>query len=196
FLEARWGVVSDVPERQTPRAKLEPTVVSRPRKPKLELPAYVNHVRARGKDYFYYHPRRGTDGASRALRLPGTPQDPEFWKEYRRLHGEGALAGQPRTIGALIEAYLISPEVERLAPKTREAYSSRLTKVGKVWGERLAAEIRPADVLKLRDDLAVDQSAPNETVASLSAMFSWSIPREWRDTNPCKGVPRVAKGDA
>jgi integrase/predicted DNA-binding transcriptional regulator AlpA len=196
FLEVRWGVVSEARDRQTPRAKPEPTVVSRPRKPKLELPAYVNHVRARGKDYFYYHPRRGTDGASRALRLPGTPQDPEFWKVYRRLHGEGELAGQPRTIGALIDAYLKSPEFERLAPKTREAYSSRLAKIGKVWGERLAEEIRPADVLKLRDDLAGDHSAPNETVASLSAMFSWSIPREWRDTNPCKGVPRVAKGDA
>jgi len=63
-------------------------------------------------------------------------------------------------------------------------------------GHRLAAEIRSADVLKLRDELAVERSAPNETVASLSAMFSWSIPRDWRDTNPCKGIPRVAKGDA
>lgn len=169
--------------------------MARPRKPTVELPPYVNHVRARGKAYFYYHPRRGTDGASGALRLPGTPQDAEFWREYRRLHGEGELAGQPRTIGALIDAYLKSPEFERLAPKTGEAYSSRLEKVRKLWGDRLAAEIRSADVLKLRDDLAVEQSAPNETVASLSAMFSWSIPREWRETNPCKGVPRIAKGD-
>lgn len=196
FLEARWGVVSAVGARQTRRSKPEPTVVPRPRKPKLELPAYVNHVRARGKDYFYYHPRRGTDGASAALRLPGTPQDAEFWREYRRLHGEGELAGQQRTIGALIDAYLQSPEYERLAPKTSEAYSSRLAKVRKVWADRPAAEIRSADVLKLRDDLAVGQSAPNETLASLSAVFSWSIPREWRDTNPCKGVPRIGKGDA
>ena len=27
-------------------------------------------------------------------------------------------------------------------------------------------------------------------------MFSWSIPREWRENNPCKGVPRVDKGEA
>lgn len=168
----------------------------RPRKPKLELPAYVNHVRARGKHYFYYHPRRGTDGASGAVRLPGTPHDTEFWREYRRLHGEEEVAGQPRTIGVLIDAYLKSPEFDRLAPKTSEAYSSRLEKVRKFWGHRLVGEIRSADVLKLRDDLTVEQSAPNETIASLSAMFSWSIPREWRETNPCKGVPRIAKGDA
>jgi len=196
FLEDRWGVVSDGATRQTQRSKPEPKRVSRPRTPKVKLPLYVHHVRARGKEYFYYNPRRGTDASSGARRLPGTPQDVEFWTEYRRLHGEGELVGQPRTMGALIDAYLKSPEFQTLAPKTGDAYLSRLEKVRKAWGDRPAAEIRASDVLKLRDALAVEQSAPNETIASLSAVFSWSIPREWRDTNPCKGVPRIAKGDA
>lgn len=196
YLEARWGVASGIGSRQTRQTKPEPKQVPRPRKPKLELPPYVNHVRARGKDYFYYHPGRGTDGASAGVRLPGTPHETEFWSEYRRLHGEGEPAGQLRTIGALIDAYLKSPEFERLAPKTGEAYSSRLAKVRRLWAERPAAEIRSADVPKLRDDLAGEQSAPNETLASLSAVFSCSIPRELRDANPCKGVPRIAKGYA
>src|SRR5262245_2085669 len=147
FLEARWGVASGIGTRQTRHCRPEPTIVARPRKPKLELPPYVNHVRARGRDYYYYHPRRGTDGASGAVRLSGTPHDSEFWKEYRRLHGEGEQAGQPRTISALIDAYLKAPEFARLAGKTGEAYSSRLEKVRRHWGNRLAAEIRSADVM-------------------------------------------------
>jgi hypothetical protein len=50
-----------------------PTRVSRSRNPKVKLPLYAHHVRARGKEYFYYNPGRGTDWLSGALRLPGTP---------------------------------------------------------------------------------------------------------------------------
>jgi hypothetical protein len=147
--------------------------VPRPRKPKFQLPAYVHHVRARGKDYYCYDPRRGTDGASGARRLPGTPHDVDFWREYRRLHGDDELGGKPRTIGALIEAYVTSPEFDKLAPKTADAYASRLEKVRKLWGDRLAAQIRSADVLKLRDDLAAERSAPNEWLREILA----EIPR-------------------
>src|SRR5262249_24923687 len=110
FLEARWGVATQTGTHQTHGSRSEQILVPRPRKPKVEQTPYVHPVRARGKDYYYYDPRRGTDGASGARHLPGCPQDLEFWREYRRLHGDEELRGPPQTMGTLIDAYVESPE--------------------------------------------------------------------------------------
>lgn len=73
--------------------------------PKIELPRGVHRVKARGRDYFYFQPGRGTPNAGARVRLPDDPRSPEFWTAVRQLEG---IAERTDTIGALIDAYIAS----------------------------------------------------------------------------------------
>ena len=77
--------------------------MARPRKPRIPLPPHVNPVRARGKDYYYFQPQRGTARAGKPIRIAGHPANPdgspneEWWEAYRNLAGnnERRLAPWP-----------------------------------------------------------------------------------------------------
>ena len=49
--------------------------MSCPRKARAKLPLHVHAVKARGKDYYYYHPYRGTSREGERVSLPGAPFD-------------------------------------------------------------------------------------------------------------------------
>jgi hypothetical protein len=56
--------------------------MARPRKGRLPLPAHVHCTIARGKQYFSYHPFRGTKRAGQPVKLPGAPYQPDA--QHRR----------------------------------------------------------------------------------------------------------------
>src|SRR5438309_4911961 len=99
--------------------------MARPRKVRIALPSHINAVRARGKNYFYFQPSRGTGRAGAAIRIPGEPVNGDgslntsWWEEYRRLVGEPRLASKTGTFIALVEAYKAAPEWGELSPRTR-----------------------------------------------------------------------------
>jgi hypothetical protein len=49
--------------------------MGRPRKARVALPLHVHAVKSRGKEYFYYHPFRGTLRQRERVKLPGGPVD-------------------------------------------------------------------------------------------------------------------------
>lgn len=51
-------------------------VVPRPRKNRGSLPNHVHAVRAAGKEYFYFQPKRGTLGEERRKCIAGAPLRP------------------------------------------------------------------------------------------------------------------------
>ena len=71
--------------------------MARPRKGRLQLPPHVHCTTARGKQYFTYHPFRGTKRSGKRIKLPGAPlnpdgtPNPEWWAAYRLAAGEPAI---------------------------------------------------------------------------------------------------------
>lgn len=84
--------------------------MARPRKLKIALPPHINAVRARGRDYYYFHPCRGTTRASKPIRVPGEPLESNgamnsaWWEAYRKLAGEVEERSPTGTFALLIEA--------------------------------------------------------------------------------------------
>ena len=175
--------------------------MSRPRKARAKLPLHVHAVKARGKDYYYYHPYRGTSREGERVSLPGAPFDAlgipnsEWWDAYRGLAGEEVAGAKPGTFGALIAQYQASPEWNAMSSATRSDWSRYLRWIEKAWGPLSVRALEAKHVFKLRDTYAQVPAAANNLLRCLSAMMSWCIPRGWRDSNPCVHVKKLKGGD-
>jgi hypothetical protein len=169
--------------------------VARPRKPAIELPPHVNCVRVKGRPYYYFHPGRGTKKAGKPIRLPNDPRQPEFWAAYRRCANEREPCANPKSFASLITDYRASPEFEELASSTRRDYERYLEIVLATWGSLEVAGLIPAHVLKMRDKYRSTPAAANALIRTLSALISWSVPRDFRKDNPCQYVRKLAIGE-
>lgn len=193
--------------------------MGRPRMPRIALPPHVHRTVARGKEYFAFHPFRGTQRAGKRVPLPGAPQNidgslnAEWWARYRELSGDAPAHQRPGSIAALISAYQSSPEWAALADSTRTDWSRYLNHIKSVWAERSVDALEPKHILALRDTYADMPPAPpavptkpldeyvdrpasaNNLLRSFSAMLAWSVPRGWRIDNPCVHVPKFKSGD-
>ena len=176
--------------------------MSRPRKARARLPLHVHAVKARGKEYYYYHPYRGTSREGQRVSLPGDPFDARgipnaaWWEAYRCVAGEIETGLKPGSFSALIYQYKESPEWVALAPQTRADWSRYLSWIEHAWGSLLVLTLEPRHVLKLRDKYAETPASANNLLRCLSALMSWSIPRGWRQTNPCTHVKKLKGGEA
>jgi integrase len=159
-------------------------------------------VKARGREYFYYQPFRGTSRAQKRVVLSGVPYDVDgrpnsaWWAGYETL---AQARDQPAAVGtfnALVMAYKSSPEWRELSPGTKVLWGALLDRVLAAWGDLLVCDVEARHVLALRDQYADRPAAANNTLRALSAMLSWSIPRGWRETNPCLIVRKLKGGEA
>src|SRR5215831_3862396 len=170
--------------------------MARPRKNRLQLPPHVHCTTARGKQYFTYHPFRGTSRAGQRIKLPGIPQNsdgtpnPEWWAAYRLAAGEPAAPVRAGTFNALILAYKASPEWRQLSPRTQKEWARHLSFVDSRWGALLVSGVEPKHVLSLRDTRADTPADANNLLRALSAAFGWGSLRGWRSNNPCLRVPK------
>jgi len=193
--------------------------VSRPRMPKAPLPKHVHVTKPRGKEYFAYHPWRGTKRAGKRVPLPGMPYKPdgtpneEWWAAYREAAGQPAPAPKAETFGALIAAREKSAEWAKLSEGTRVEWGRHHKTINKAWGGLLVKSVEPKHVMALRDAFAdIPPAAPelrekaldayanrpgaaNNLLRALSALVKWSIPRGWRPDNPCQHVPKFEDGE-
>ena len=75
---------------------------------------------ARGKCYYYFHPKRGTASAGTAIRIRGEPVNMDgslnaaWWEDYQRVSGAPRQVSKAGTFNALVEAYRASPEWKAL----------------------------------------------------------------------------------
>jgi integrase len=176
--------------------------VVRPRKARIALPPGINAVRARGKSYYYFHPARGTARAGEAVRIPGEPVladgslNPGWWECYRQIAGqEQKPSRKAGTFAALVEAYKQSPEWSAHAPRTLEEWGRHFRFVVASWGELRVEGVRPKHVLALRDARAKTPADANNLLRALSSLLAWSVPRGWRQDNPCREVRKLKGGE-
>jgi integrase len=187
--------------------------------PSIALPVHVHLVRSRGREYYYFHPHRGTKRTGKRVPLPGCPTHPdgtpnaEWWAAYRKLAGEPEPNSRPGTFGALIAVYKASPEWAALAESTRTDWTRYLNVIVTAWGENQVRAVEPHHVLALRDAYAdvppadprqhtkpLDQyrdrrASADNLLRALSSVLSWSIPRNWRPDNPCDHVKKFHSGE-
>ncbi len=175
--------------------------MARPRKGRLQLPPHVHCTTARGKQYFTYHPFRGTKRSGKRVKLPGAPlntdgtPNPEWWAAYRLAAGEPAPAARAGTFAALIASYKASPEWRELSPRTQKEWTRHLQLVQNKWGALLVDGVEPKHVLSLRDTRAETPADANNMLRALSALFGWSLLRGWRSANPCLRIPKLKIGE-
>lgn len=175
--------------------------MGRPRKARVKLPPHVHAVKARGKDYYYFQPYRGTAREGERVKLPGGPTstdgtpNAEWWKAYRNCVGEPAQKAKSGSFTALIEAYKDSPEWKELAAATQRDYARYLHDIDRAWGRLQVAGVEPRHVLALRDAKAERPAAANFLIRTLSALISWGIPRGYRADNPCRHVRKLRIGE-
>jgi len=175
--------------------------VARPRKPRFVLPPHVNPVRARGKDYYYFQPQRGTPRAGQPIRIPGYPANPdgspneEWWNAYRKLAGTIEEKTPTGTFALLIDAYQESLEWKGLSARTRKEWERHLKTVRNAWAELQVRGVEPKHVLALRDTRAKTPANANNLIRALSSLFIWAMPRGWRGDNPCRIIPKLKIGD-
>lgn len=168
---------------------------------RIALPPHVNAVRARGKEYFYYHPHRGTAGAGKSVPLPGAPMQPngtpnqDWWTAYRQLAGDTDVRPVRGSFAALIDVYQASPEWTALSPRTRSEWTRHFKYLRSAWGELVVAGVEPRHVVALRDTRASTPADANNLVRATSALITWGVLRGWRPDNPCKVVPRFKLGE-
>lgn len=160
------------------------------------LPPHVVMVRNKtGRPYYYLQKHRGTDRAQARVRLPDDPRSPEFYAEYSRLMQLELPRERTDTVDCLIAAWHRSPEWARLRPKTASDWSRYCRRISAAWGPLEARGIEPRHVIALRDQFAATPASANNLLRCLSTMLSWSVPRGWRNDNPCREVKPLPAGD-
>lgn len=167
---------------------------------RVELPPHVHMTRKRGREYFAYHPFRGTKRAGQRVPLPGCPILPNgqpnaaWWAAYHAASGERPTRAKQGSFQALADAWTgaahsePSHEWQRLAANTQRNYRTALRRILAAWGDLPVRLLSSRHVLELRDAHADTPAAANTMLTALASMLDWSIPRDWRADNPCDKV--------
>jgi integrase len=176
--------------------------VPRSRKPRGGAPKNVHVTTAKGRQYAWHQHGRGTASAGRRTKLPWPPwrpngePDERFWVAYRACEQVEAPAGpRPGSFDELVIAYLGSPEFLKSATSTRKDYERYANIIRDMWGNLMVSALKPKDVIALRDTMLKTPGAANGLVAVLSLLLSWSVPRGYRNDNPCEHVPKLRLGE-
>ena len=168
--------------------------MARPRKPTLVLPSYVHRVVSRGKEYFTYQRGKGTKHAGPRIKLPH-PSDPDFIAAVCRAAGEPPPQPKPGTFEVLIKEYRASPEWRQLSDASRRDYGRYLDGIERTLRRFRVDALEPKHVLALRDARQDTPAAANNLVRVLSALISWSVPRGFRNDNPCEHIRKFKIGE-
>jgi integrase len=175
--------------------------VGRPRRARVKLPPHVHAVKAKGKEYFYYQPYRGSEREATRVKLPGAPFDLDgtpsaaWWDAYRVLSGEKETGPRSGSFAALLAVYQESPEWRELSARTQVLWRPLLGRVEQAWATLAVRGLEARHVLALRDAYADTPGMANNLIRALSSVLAWSVPRGWRDTNPCLGLRKLKGGE-
>jgi hypothetical protein len=161
-----------------------------------KLPPHVRMVRNRvGQEYLYFQRHRGTGKAEKPVRLPDDPRSQDFWTEYARLLDVPAPTVNPNRVNQLVKAWHESPEWTQMSAKTRYEWERYCNRIKDAWGDLEVAGILPKNVLALRDTYAKTPASANNLLRCLSSMLGWSVPRGYREDNPCREIKPLKGGD-
>jgi integrase len=150
----------------------------------------VHRVTARGREYFYFQPGRGTVSAGDRLRLPNDPHSPEFWTALRQAQGiVGSVATD--TVDAMIDAFIAAwPTLpKKLAPETQRLYLRSLKQARQLWGKLPAKGLQPRHVQAVITSLADTPGGANNFLSTMRSLSAWARSNtDFIDSSICEGV--------
>lgn len=143
-------------------------------------PLYIKHVKARGRDYWYFD--TGTtkpDGKPVYKRLPHI-KDAGFGASYASF-----MAGRTRreniadhmTVATLADLYERSPKFKALSEGTRKNYGIHLRKIVNAFGPAPADELEPRDITRMMDQLSSTPGTANMILSVTGALYKWGRQR-------------------
>jgi integrase len=142
----------------------------------VELPKGVHKINARGREYYYWHPGRGTRYAGKPVRLPNDPGQPEFWAQIRDLSNK--TVPTETTLEAVIDEYLSWDAFLKKPAGTQDQYRRQLKRAKIAWGKLPADHLEPAHVLAMMDRLAATPGAANGFLGVMRVLSAWGVPRK------------------
>ena len=152
------------------------------------LPRGVHRVVARGREYFYFQPGRGTQVEGPRTPLPKDSHSPEFWIELRKAQGEPA-GPSITTINAVCDLYIASPHfLTAIVTGTQRQYRMSMVHVRKAWGNLAADGLRPKHVRELLDEFNRRPGTGNNILGFLRALSKWGLERGHFDHSITEGV--------
>ena len=165
-------------------------MAKRGRRGSVDLPHGVHRVIARGRDYFYFQPGRGTASAGDRIPLPNDCHSPEFWTALRQAQGiVGPVATD--TVDAMIDSYIAAwPSLpRRLAPESQRHYSRNLKLARQMWGKLPAKGLQPRHVQAVMTSLADKPGSANSFLSTMRALSAWARSNtDFIDASLCDGV--------
>jgi integrase len=153
------------------------------------LPRYVEHIRSKQRDYYYFRRSR----TCLRFRLPGEPGSREFEVAYlRRL---GAPNPQPTrsasgSLGALVHDYLRSAEYKLLKPKTQFAYARMLELLAPIH-EVPAGSIKRKHIRELRSSIHGKGRTQQLFSQVTSVLFNYGMDNDYCSINPASRMRRA-----
>lgn len=152
----------------------------------VELPKGVHRVVSRGREYFYWHPGRGTKHAGPRVKLPADPTTPDFWVALRYAQGIGTTSAM--TFSGVIDLYETSPQFLKLASGSREQYRRQLKIAKAGFGNQAAETVRPSLIRGVVDGLSDTPGAANNFLRAMRALSSWGVSRDYFAMSITEGV--------
>lgn len=143
----------------------------------VDLPKGVHRVVSRGREYFYWHPGRGTPHAGPRTRLPDDPATPEFWVALRKAQGVVAEV-RAETVNDALNEFETSASFLNTSEGTQDQYRRALRIARKAWGEAPVAGLKPVYVIGMMDALATSPGKANNFLGAMRAFSAWAVGRD------------------
>lgn len=150
-----------------------------------------------GKTYWYFQAGRGTPAAGKRIALPSDPESPAFWKAIEQASALVKALPARGTFRALVTAFKSpgNPDWDALAPNTQKDYSIYLTRIVDKWGALPVNQVKPPDILALRDSMSATPIAANHMLSVMKRLLQWAVLRGWLPDNPAREVPRFESSE-
>lgn len=153
----------------------------------VQLPKGVHRVLARGREYFYWSPGRGTLTAQKPIRLPDDPTDPKFWNALREAQSTGTKPGA-LTVGGLVDLYLDSTKFRSKGVGTQDQYRRQLRTLRGGWELDDADTLRPKLIRGVVEGMEDRPGAANNFLGVMRALSTWAIARGYVPVSFTEGV--------
>lgn len=165
---------------------------------------HLHRKKSKGKEYYYFDTgTRNADGKKIFAKIVG-PRDPAFPRAYAlacESRKQRRTVVPIRTFEWLLKVYEKSPEFTKKKPNTQRSYLNSFAKASKLLQDfegrsTPLAQIETRDILNIRDKL-IDGQGANQTVRSLSALFTWASHkgRQYMPENPASDIELFDEGE-
>lgn len=170
--------------------------MGRRRTKSLGLPKGVHSVRSKGRQYYYYHPGRGTTRAAKRIKIFGDPFAPigtfeneRFWRELNHVVAQ-TIVFPPGSLKILLDQYYSDDAFRRLSTRTQTVYKLHLDRLTKpdVWGLLPARQLTAPAVKAARDALSETPGMANQMLSVGRTLYAWAIPLGLVTANPFENV--------